>query len=135
MEKTFDCVVGKLTLPEKELQWMSAMWSGVELSELKSARPNHNKTVSSYFDQLLCNKGRTTRSKAKQSAREEDESGIGTQETLQQRKNNKEQGETKCKGRGGEWDRNSGDFARGKRSRGGWGWEPRHRNDSPRGSW
>ena len=82
MEKAFDCVVGKLTLPEKELQWMSAMWSGVELSELKSARPNHNKTVSSDFDQLLCNKGRTTRSKAKESAREEEESGIGTQETL-----------------------------------------------------
>ena len=81
MEKAFDCVVGKLTLPEKELQWMSAMWAGIELSELKSSRPNH-KTVSSDFDQLLFSKGRTTRSKAKESAREEDESGIGTQETL-----------------------------------------------------
>ena len=28
IEKAFDCVVGKLTLPERELQWMAAMWSG-----------------------------------------------------------------------------------------------------------
>ena len=85
MEKAFDCVVGKLTLPERELQWMAAMWSGIELAELKRARPNHNKTVSSDFDQLLSSKKPTTRSKARKDAREEDEeSGFGTQETLQE---------------------------------------------------
>ena len=85
LEKAFDCVVGKLNLPERELQWMAAMWSGVELDELKRARPNHNKTVSSDFDQLLASKRPTTRSKAQKAAREdEEESGFGTQETLQE---------------------------------------------------
>ena len=87
MEKAFDCVVGKITLPERELQWMAAMWSGIELAELKRARPNHNKTVSSDFDQLLSSKKPTTRSKVQKKAvreEEEDESGIGTQETLQE---------------------------------------------------
>ena len=84
MEKAFDCVVGKLTLPERELQWMAAMWSGIKLAELKRARPNYNKTVSSDFDQLLSSKKPTTRSKAQKASREEEESGIGTQETLQE---------------------------------------------------
>ena len=61
------------------------MWSGIELEELKRARPNHNKTVSSDFDQLFSSKRRSTRSKAVKAAREEEEeSGFGTQETLQE---------------------------------------------------
>lgn len=84
LEKAFDCVVGRLTLPEKELEWMAAMWSGIELAELKRSRPNHNKTVSSDFDQLLARRRPTTRSKTGKTAKEDEESGIGTQDTLQE---------------------------------------------------
>eukprot|EP00092_Neocalanus_flemingeri_P040703 GFUD01044315.1.p1 GENE.GFUD01044315.1~~GFUD01044315.1.p1 ORF type:complete len:482 (+),score=159.93 GFUD01044315.1:42-1448(+) len=31
LEKCFDCVIAPLALPDKELQWMSAMWAGLEV--------------------------------------------------------------------------------------------------------
>lgn len=35
LERCFDCVVGRLHLPPTELQWMSAMWAGIRLGDLK----------------------------------------------------------------------------------------------------
>lgn len=32
LEKCFDCVISPLKLPERELQWMSAMWAGLEVN-------------------------------------------------------------------------------------------------------
>eukprot|EP00092_Neocalanus_flemingeri_P040701 GFUD01044313.1.p1 GENE.GFUD01044313.1~~GFUD01044313.1.p1 ORF type:complete len:469 (+),score=164.13 GFUD01044313.1:61-1467(+) len=35
LEKCFDCVIAPLALPDMELQWMSAMWAGLEVDSLE----------------------------------------------------------------------------------------------------
>jgi len=39
LEKCFDCVLAPLALPDLELQWMSAMWAGLEVDKTDSEEP------------------------------------------------------------------------------------------------
>jgi len=38
LEKCFDCVLAPLALPDTELQWMSAMWAGLEVDRVEEPR-------------------------------------------------------------------------------------------------
>lgn len=39
LEKCFDCVLAPLALPDTELQWMSAMWAGLEVDRTREEEP------------------------------------------------------------------------------------------------
>jgi len=39
LEKCFDCVLAPLALPDTELQWMSAMWAGLEVDRNREEEP------------------------------------------------------------------------------------------------
>jgi len=38
LEKCFDCVLATLALPDMELQWMSAMWAGLEVERVEEPK-------------------------------------------------------------------------------------------------